>query len=70
MELGMNKQSRFKSFLLGLSSTLDLYGTIYHDESMKILQRTDMRALAQDWQMVGEDMRRATEIYNDANNKA
>lgn len=56
MELGMSKKHSLNYFLRGLASTLDIFGTLYHDEGMKIIQRTDAEALAQDWEAIGEDM--------------
>lgn len=56
--------SGFQFFLRGIASTLDLFGTLYHDESMKILKRTDAEALASDWEAVGNNMKHAMAEYN------
>ena len=55
-----NKKCRIdKSFLRGMASAIDISGTMYHDENLNIIRRTDAEALAHDWEMVGEDMRYA-----------
>lgn len=53
-----------RAFWRGFLSCFDLFGTIRDPRIDEILNRTDAEALAHDWQMVGQDMRRAIEGVN------
>ncbi len=47
------------SFAKGFARGIDLFGVFKHSES--ILPMTDEEALASDWKVVGNDLRRAFE---------
>jgi hypothetical protein len=51
MKLG----NRFRAFLDGAASVLDLMGTLYSSRMDEILSRSDSDALRSDWEAVGKD---------------
>jgi len=48
----------FQSFLRGMGS-FSLFGSPPDPETMRILEQTDTQAIAGDWQVVGDDLRKA-----------
>jgi hypothetical protein len=49
------------NFMSGVSSVMDLGGTLVMYNESKTIQEADIKAIANDWAMVGKDIRTAAE---------
>ena len=47
--------NKFRAFLDGAASVLDLVGTLYSNRMNEILSRSDTDALRSDWEAIGKD---------------
>ena len=70
----MNKYSKtfrlftvIPSLLVGAASVLDMGATLNIYNMDKTIEQADSKAIASDWQMVGEDLRVALNQYGEEN---
>ncbi|MBQ5469365.1 MAG: hypothetical protein IIT54_01945 [Acetobacter sp.] len=55
--------SRF-GFLQSVASVIDMRGRLYGYETLEDAQKADCEALASDWKVVGQELAKAIQIYD------
>jgi hypothetical protein len=60
------KREPIRQFWIGAASAFDLFPRV-SSETRQLLRRTDLEAIASDWQAVSSDLRKAFEAFKSKN---
>ncbi len=64
-----NNLFKLKSILLGMSSSIDIWGNLYRHKIKNSFINNDYTALKSDWEAIGKDMKNAIRSYSDHNDE-